>query len=64
MSASSQSLQDQAQRLAEVVGRFHLQRDPQAMPAEPFHEARAPDRPASPRATLAPREVRRLTAAE
>jgi methyl-accepting chemotaxis protein len=61
VAASSQALLDQAQRLGEVVSRFHLARDAAPEPVA------APAPPGGRPATLAParkRDVPRLTAAE
>ena len=66
VSASSQALQDQAQRLAELVGRFHLARDAEAADApEPIVRA-DPTHPARPAPLPQPsvRGLPRLTAVE
>ena len=63
VAASSHSLQEQAQRLAEVVARFRLARE-SAMPAPAVHD---PREPASVRAAMVAAQrldLRRLTAAE
>ena len=67
VAASSQALLDQAQRLAELVGRFRLAREaqqPEAVPAPAPSAAAPPARPMPIASRVGGRKVPRLTAAE